>query len=218
MIREQRLVITKLASNKFKESFLKDFRSIEYPDSPEEHPQRGGIKRFTRDVLEIALISLFLFISINTLSARIRIESVSMEPTLYAGNFVVVNKLTYQFTEPGRGDIIVFHYPPNPEQDPYIKRVIGLPGDHIIVRENEVLVNDVRIAEPYLESTTRQGGEWSVPPNSLFVMGDNRNNSSDSRSWGVVPLENVIGKALVVYWPPNKWELLNTSYAVAAEP
>ena len=197
---------------------MRELRSEEYPDPPEKQTQRGGVRRFTRDILEIALISLFLFISINTLSARIRIESVSMEPTLYAGNFVVVSKLAYQFTEPGRGDIIVFHYPPNPEQDPYIKRIIGLPGDQVIVNEDDVLVNGVRIAEPYLDSPTRQGGEWTIPPDSLFVMGDNRNNSSDSRSWGVVPVENVIGKALVVYWPPNKWELLGSSYAIAAEP
>ncbi|MGW8142989.1 MAG: signal peptidase I [Anaerolineales bacterium] len=197
---------------------MKDFRSEQIPDPQLEQSPRGGVKRFARDILEISLISLFLFISINTLSARIRIESVSMEPTLYAGNFVVVNKLAYRFADPSRGDIIVFRYPPNPEQVPYIKRVIGLPGDHLEVRSGEVQINGVRIAEPYLHSSTRQGGEWTVPPDSLFVMGDNRNNSSDSRSWGFVPMENVIGKALVVYWPPNKWELLDRSYAVAAEP
>jgi signal peptidase I len=196
---------------------LRELRSEEIPDPLEEQSHPGGVKRFARDILEISLISLFLFISINALSARIRIESVSMEPTLYAGNFVVVNKLAYQFAEPSRGDIIVFHYPPNPEQDPYIKRVIGLPGDNVIVKEGEVLINGVRIAEPYLESPTRQGGEWIIPSDSLFVMGDNRNNSSDSRSWGMVPVENVIGKALVVYWPPNKWELLGSSFAIAAE-
>ena len=197
---------------------MRELRSEEYPDPPEEQSARGGVKRFVRDILEISLISLFLFVGINTLSARIRIESVSMEPTLYAGNFVVVNKLAYQFSEPSRGDVIVFHYPPNPEQDPYIKRVIGLPGDHVVVEQDEVLINGVRIAEPYLNSPTHQGGEWTIPSDSLFVMGDNRNNSSDSRSWGVVPEENVIGKALVVYWPPNQWELLGSSYAIAAEP
>lgn len=197
---------------------MRELRSEEYPDPQEEQSPRGGVKRFVRDILEISLISLILFVSINTLSARIRIESVSMEPTLYAGNFVVVNKLAYQFSEPSRGDIIVFHYPPNPEQDPYIKRVIGLPGDHVVVEQDEVLINGVRIAEPYLNSPTHQGGEWTIPSDSLFVMGDNRNNSSDSRSWGVVPVENVIGKALVVYWPPNQWELLGSSYAIAAGP
>ncbi len=112
----------------------------------------------------------------------------------------------------------MFRYPPNPELDPYIKRVIGLPGEEIRVEDGNVFINGVRIAEPYLETQTQQGGEWVIPEDALFVMGDNRNNSSDSRAWGIVPLENVIGKALMVYWPPEKWEVLNISYAVAAEP
>jgi signal peptidase I len=197
---------------------LESLRSKEYPDPPPEYQERGSFRRFVKDVLEIVLISLFLFLSINTITARIRVESVSMQPTLFAGNFVVVNKLSYQFGEPSRGDIIVFRYPPNPELDPYIKRVIGLPGEHILVENGKVLINGVRISEPYLETQTQQGGEWTVPQESLFVMGDNRNNSSDSRAWGVVPIENIIGKASMVYWPPEKWEVLSMSYAVAAEP
>ena len=197
---------------------MEHLRSQEFPDLPPDEPQGVGFRRFAKDILEVALISLVLFFRINAISARIRVESVSMQPTLFAGNFVVVNKLAYQFGEPGRGDIIVFEYPPDPEQDPYIKRVIGLPGEHVRIADGKVTINGVQIQEPYLVSDTPQGGEWLVPEGSLFVMGDNRKNSSDSRSWGVVPIENVIGKAIVVYWPPEKWELLNMSYAVAAEP
>lgn len=197
---------------------MKHLRSKEYPDLPAEHQVRGGFSGFTKDTLEIVLISLILFLGINTMSARIRVESVSMQPTLFAGNFVVVNKLTYQFGEISRGDIIVFRYPPDPKQDPYIKRVIGLPGDTIMVEGNEVLINGIRISEPYLATQTQQGGKWTVPSDALFVMGDNRNNSSDSRAWGVVPIKNVLGKAILVYWPPEKWNLLSSSYAVAAEP
>ncbi len=197
---------------------MNHLRSQEYPDPPPDNQKRGGLGRFVKDILEITLISLFLFLGINAVSARIRVESVSMQPTLFAGNFVVVDKLAFQFGKPGRGDIIVFHFPPDPDQDPYIKRVIGLPGDHILVEGGEVLINGIRVSEPYLTRQTRQGGEWIVPPDSLFVMGDNRNNSSDSRAWGMVPMENVIGKALLVYWPPDDWGLLSSSYAVAAEP
>jgi signal peptidase I len=197
---------------------LEHLRSKEYPEPSPENQERGSFRWFVKDVLEIALISLFLFLSINTISARIRVESVSMQPTLFAGNFVVVNKLSYRFGEPSRGDIIVFRYPPNPELDPYIKRVIGLPGEHVLVEDGKVFINGVRISEPYLETQTQPGGEWTVTQEALFVMGDNRNNSSDSRAWGVVPIENVIGKASMVYWPPEKWEVLNMSYAVAAEP
>lgn len=197
---------------------MEHLHSKEYPDPPSENPERGSFRRFIKDILEIAFISLFLFLSINTISARIRVESVSMQPTLFAGNFVVVNKLSYRFGEPSRGDIIVFRYPPNPELDPYIKRVIGLSGEHVLVEDGKVYINGVRISEPYLKTQTQQGGEWTVPQDGLFMMGDNRNNSSDSRAWGMVPLENVIGKAFMVYWPPEKWEVLSMSYAVAAEP
>jgi signal peptidase I len=197
---------------------LDHLRSREYPDPPFGNQKPGGFRRFAKDVLEIVLISLMLFVSINAVSARIRIESVSMQPTLYAGNFVVVNKVSYKFGQPNRGDIIVFRYPPDPKQDPYIKRVIGLPGESVQIKDDRVYINGVRISEPYLSLQTHHGGEWTVPQDALFVMGDNRNNSSDSRSWGVVPIENVIGKAALVYWPPQKWDVLSVSYAVAAEP
>ncbi len=194
-------------------------RSQQFPDLPPERPKEIGYRRFAKDILEVAIISLVLFFSINAISARIRVESVSMQPTLFAGNFVVVNKLAYRFGEPSRGDIIVFEYPPDPMQDPYIKRVIGLPGEQVQIRDGKVIIDGIAIQEPYLVGDTQQEGEaWSIPEDSLFVMGDNRGNSSDSRSWGFVPLENVIGKAVVVYWPPEKWELLDRSYAVAAGP
>lgn len=197
---------------------LGHLRCQENPDPPTGNQLPGGIRRFAKDILEIILISLVLFLSINTVSARIRVESVSMQPTLYAGNFVVVNKLSYKLGQPHRGDIIVFRYPPNPAQDPYIKRVIGLPGEQVEIRDDRVFIDGTRISEPYLSVQTNHCGEWIVPQDGLFVMGDNRNNSSDSRSWGVVPLGNVIGKAALVYWPPQQWELLSTSYAIAAEP
>jgi signal peptidase I len=202
----------------YRKVLLENLRSKEIPDPGPENLGNSRFRRFVVEILEISLISLFLFLSINAISARIRVESVSMQPTLFAGNFVVVNKLSYKIGSPNRGDIIVFRYPPNPELDPYIKRVIGLPGEEIMVEGGNVFINGVRIAEPYLETQTQQGGEWVVPQNALFVMGDNRNNSSDSRAWGIVPMENVTGKALMVYWPPEKWDLLSMSYAVAAEP
>jgi signal peptidase I len=170
------------------------------------------------DLLETIVLSLILFAGINLVSARIRVESISMQPTLFEGNFVVVNKLAYRTGDPGRGDIIVFYYPPDPKQEPYIKRVIGLPGDRIHIEEGKVFVNDALLEEPYVHVPTNRGGDWSVPAGALFVMGDNRNNSSDSRAWGMVPLNNVIGKAMVVYWPPQQWTLLSFPYAAAAEP
>lgn len=196
---------------------MENFRSETLPErDPNPWRRRGGWRRALLDFLQTILLSLVLFLSINLVSARIRVESISMQPTLYEGNFVIVNKLAYRLGDPDRGDIIVFYYPPDPDQEPYIKRVIGLPGDHLKIEAGQVYLNGIRLAEPYISVSTNQGGEWDVPEGSLFVMGDNRNNSSDSRSWGLVPLENVIGKAFVVYWPPEQWGLLSFPYAAAA--
>ncbi len=198
---------------------MENFRSNSLPDPLPPMESRGSEWRRTLlDVFETILLSVVLFFGINAVSARIRVESISMQPTLFAGNFVLVNKIAYIVGSPGRGDIIVFKYPPDPTQVPYIKRVIGLPGDHVHIDNGQVFVNGNALVEPYLTVKTRGTGDWVVPANSLFVMGDNRNNSSDSRSWGMVPFANIIGKAEVVYWPPEKWGMLNFPTAVAAQP
>jgi signal peptidase I len=179
--------------------------------------EKAAWRRTLVDTLETILLSLFLFLAINTVSERIRVESISMQPTLYAGDYVIVNKLAYRFGgAPRRGDVIVFRYPPNPDTIPYIKRVIGLPGDQIHIADGKVYVNGQLCIEPYLPVTTTRGGDWSVPAGQLFVMGDNRNNSSDSRTWGFVPMENVIGRAEVIYLPPKHWAFLHINAAIAS--
>jgi signal peptidase I len=194
---------------------LENFTSQVVPEPP---ARNSGWRRTALDILETVLLSVVLFLGINAVSSRIRVESISMQPTLYAGNFVFVNKLAYTWSEPTRGDIVVFRYPPAPDQVPYIKRVIGLPLDEVRVSGGRVYINGQILNEPYLGTPTHQDGTWVVPADHIFVMGDNRNNSSDSRSWGTVPVENVIGKAEVVYWPPEKWGVLTFPWAVAAEP
>lgn len=194
---------------------MDDYRTEVIPEADNS----AGVSTWRRalvDIIETIILSVALFLGINMVSARIRVESISMQPTLHAGNFVLVNKVAYKLGSPERGDVIVFRYPPDPEQVPYIKRIVGLSGDSIRIYDGKVYVNDQLMVEPYIASATHQGGEWTVPENSLFVMGDNRNNSSDSRSWGMVPMGNVIGKAEVVYWPPDKWGMLNFPAAVAA--
>lgn len=169
-----------------------------------------------RDVLETIILALILFLAINTVSERIRVESISMQPTLYPGDYVIVNKLAYRLNNsPKRGDVIVFKYPPNPEQIPYIKRIIGLPGDQIHIADGKITINGELMLEPYLKVTTNRGGDWTVPADQLFVMGDNRNNSSDSRAWGFVPFANIVGRAEVVYLPPQHWSFLHQNIAVA---
>lgn len=195
-----------------------DFLHTEITPDIQTVEESPNIRRALLDLLETIVISLVLFLGINAVSERIRVESISMQPNLYAGDFVIVNKLAYKFGEPQRGDIIVFRYPPDPDQTPYIKRVIGLPGDQIHIADGKIFINGMLLTEPYLEVNTNRGGDWSVGEGSLFVMGDNRNNSSDSRAWGMVPFENIIGKALVIYWPPENWRILHFPAAVAAQP
>jgi signal peptidase I len=198
---------------------MDQFQTEIHPDGEtEENTKQTSPKRVFLDFIETILLAVFLFLAINSVSARIRIESISMQPTLYADNFVIVSKLSYKLGTPHRGDIIVFRYPPDPEREPYIKRVIGLPGDNVEISNGIVRVNGISLDEPYIYDKPDYNGSWLVPVDSLFVLGDNRNRSSDSHSWGMVPLENVIGKALVVYWPPENWQLLDRSTAVASEP
>jgi signal peptidase I len=127
-----------------------------------------------------------------------------MEPTLLIGDHFVIGKLAYKTTEPKRGDLIVFKYPPKPEV-PYIKRLIGEPGDKVEMIGRIVYINSHPLKEDYAQyidpgSVYQHYGPVSVPPEKYFVMGDNRDNSMDSRFWGFVPKGNLIGKPLFIYW------------------
>lgn len=189
------------------EQYQVEFDSSPEPSTPNAE-RSGSALRVLIDLIETIVIAALIYVGINTVSARIRVDGFSMEPTLHSGELVLVNKLAYRFGEPKAGEIIVFHYPRNPDQE-YIKRIIGLPGDQISIRSGQVFVNDTLLEEPYIAAPPNYTLDWSVPENSLFVLGDNRNNSSDSHSWGPVPMEYVIGKALLVYWPPEDWILIH---------
>jgi signal peptidase I len=190
------------------ENDLEGLQTEIVPESPASSKGRSGVTRFVIDVLETLVLSVVLFALINAVSARIRVDGYSMEPTLHSGEFVIVNKLSYWLGSPQMGDIIVFHFPRDPEQE-YIKRVIGLPGDEVEISGGLVRVNGQVIDEPYIAAPPVYESSWTVAEDSLFVLGDNRNNSSDSHNWGSVPYDNVVGKALIVYWPPPDWGLVN---------
>jgi len=187
---------------------------------PEESPQKekgGGVGRFILDIVETLVFAALLVIAINFISARIRVDGFSMEPTLHTGEFVIVNKLAYKLGEPGRGDVIVFRYPFDPQQE-YIKRVIGLPGDQVKIEGGDVFINGNKLEETYIAAEPAYQNEVTIPEDSFFVLGDNRNNSSDSHNWGPVPRDYVIGKAIVVYWPPEQWGILQQPSTASAAP
>jgi signal peptidase I len=167
---------------------------------PPPSTSSNRLLRLLGELFQTALIAGILFVVVNLVTARIRVEGISMEPSLHDGQFVVVNRLAYRWQDPQRGDIIVFHFPLNPLRR-FIKRVIGLPGDIVSIRSGEVTVNGLTLDEPYIAASPRYAGDWRLGPNELFVLGDNRNNSSDSQNWGPLPVVEVIGKAVLVYWP-----------------
>jgi len=165
-------------------------------------------KRLALDILETLVLAVILYFGINAISARVRVEGFSMTPTLQNGEYILVNKLAYKIGEPARGDIIVFRFPADEGQD-LIKRVIGLPGETIHIGDGTVTVNGIALNETYIAQNPVYQGDWVIPEGYLFVLGDNRNDSRDSHQWGLLPIENVIGKSVVIYWPPAEWEIIN---------
>lgn len=157
-----------------------------------------------REVIETVLLALVLFLGINLITARVRVDGHSMDPTLQNGEIILVNRLTYRFAPPQRGDIIVFHFPGDPNQE-YIKRIIGLPGDTVVVKGGKVYVNNVLLDETYIQDPPDYALQMETPENALLVLGDNRNNSSDSHSWGTLDMKYVVGKAVFIYWPFERW-------------
>jgi signal peptidase I len=208
-----------------------DERSLRETDGDGESPRpkkpRHPALTFLGELPGLILMAFALALLIkSTLLQAFWIPTGSMEPTLVRGDRVIVAKVPYYFHDPQRGDVIVFEEP-DPAKEPergvwgaithwlgqglgfsppdhpdYIKRVIGEPGDVVSARNGDVYVNDVRISEPYLHERTARFPETTVPEGKLFVMGDNRSNSLDSRfSLGFVPIDRVVGKAVWIIWP-----------------
>lgn len=161
--------------------------------------------RWIREVLETIVLTLLMFLIIHFAVQNYRVDGQSMEPTLHDQELILVDKASYLFHPPQRGDVIIFHYPLNPHVD-YVKRIIAVPGDIISVAGETITVDGVTLNEPYINKDDpgnpfRPFTNRIVPPDDYFVMGDNRGNSSDSRQWGFVPREKIVGKAAIIYWP-----------------
>ena len=186
----------------------------EYTSKIETQPLTDGdrlkkkkVKSATLDLIETLILAFVLFFGINYVTQRVRVENISMLSTLKPGNLLVVNKLAYRNNNYSRGDIVVFHFQGDIEED-YIKRVIGIPGDHIVISNGLVKVNGIILNEPYILEDSRRVNTWDVPEGKLFVLGDNRNDSSDSSTWGFVDMDWVVGQALLIYWPFDQFRLL----------
>jgi len=166
------------------------------------------MRTFLRDTLLTIVLTIAIFFLIQSTVQVSIVTGSSMEPNLHDTQRLVVNKAIYMFHPPQRGDIIVFHPPGNSGDVPYIKRVIGLPGDTIEIKKGKVYVNGSPLQEPYIkDSPAYTLHEEEIDAGTYFVLGDNRNNTSDSHVWGSVPRSNIIGKAWLSIWKPQWWGL-----------
>jgi len=174
-------------------------------------------KTFLGELVEVALIALVLFLVARIAVQNFRVDGFSMQPTLHNNEFILVDKLSYRFEQPHDGDIIVFRYPYPPFKD-FIKRIIGVPGDRISIHGGYVYRNGKPLHERYIAQrpnytmpTIPTTNSTLVPKNEYFVLGDNRNFSDDSHLWGLLPRHDIIGRALIAYWPPQDFGLLASS-------
>ena len=178
-------------------------------------PVPTRFKTLLREILETIVLTAAIYAAVNFATGRFRVEGDSMQPTIHPEQYVLLDKISYKLSSPQRGDVIVFHYPLDPQRD-FIKRVIGLPGETVTVAGGVVSVNGQPLREPYIAAPPNYQNTWTVGPDQYFVLGDNRNSSSDSHSWGMLDRKHLIGKAVLIYWPPARWGLVpHFSYAAS---
>jgi signal peptidase I len=173
--------------------------------------ERGGLlgelRHWIRDVVFAALTAVLIVVFVVQ---PVKVEGTSMQPHLFDQERIFVNKFVYHVAEIHRGDIIVFWYPRDPGKS-FIKRVVGLPGEEVAIRGGTVYVDGASLREPYLRREyfdPTSFGPIVVSSGHYFVLGDHRNSSNDSRNWGLVPGENIFGKAIFRYWPISKFGLI----------
>jgi len=211
--------------------------TIEAPTTPQRPTASKTAARAVREIVETLLLALIIFVAVRALVLNFRVDGNSMVPNLHNEEMLLVNRnvymhfdlnkwmnyipgvdrdgerIMYPFHPPERGDIIVFN-PPLSSEKPYIKRVIGVPGDTVEVRQDGyVYVNDAQVEESYIQGPITECQQRTcdpvvVPEGEIYVLGDNRRNSSDSRIFGTVPIDNIIGKAWLTYWPLDDFGLV----------
>ena len=180
----------------------------------EEQAKSPQIKTFIRDTITVLVVAAVIIVVLQFVIQKFVVEGSSMNFTLHDGQQLLVNKIVYKFHEPERGDIIVFHPPKEIDEDDFIKRIIGLPGEKVVIANTKVIIHKtdgslIELDEPYITRPANRDYEGEIiPQGEYFVMGDNRVNSSDSRTGWTLEKEDIIGKAWISVWPIGDWGLI----------
>lgn len=171
--------------------------------------------KILRDILAPVLVALAITAIFHTVIASFKVYGSSMYPSISPGEYIMVSKASYFFGQPQRGEVIVFHSPRDLKTD-LIKRIIAVPNDTIEIKKGTVFVNDIALVEPYISEPPKYDiYSQEIIDGNFFVLGDNRNNSSDSHGGWTVPRQYIVGKAWVTYWPPKEWKTVK-HYALNA--
>lgn len=184
---------------------------------------RPRLRRFSilREVLDLIVLIAAIYALVNLATVRFEVQGSSMEPTFSEAQFLILSRVSYLLGDLQHGDIVVFHNPNNTAED-YIKRIIGLPGDMVEIRDTLVYINGEQLIEPYIRETCHPAqcpdSIWELGSDEYFVMGDNRNGSHDSRAFGPIKHHAIIGEVMVRYWPPADWGFVSRiNYPVELE-
>jgi signal peptidase I len=179
------------------------------------------MKAILREIALTLIMAIVIFLILQFTVQSFIIVGSSMQPNFQDGERLLINKVVYKFNQLERGEVIIFH-PPSNQQADYIKRVIGLPGESVEIKDGVVYIHEedgnvFPLAEPYniTEPARKDFKGDKIPENEYFVLGDNRNNSNDSRNFGPVSREDIIGKAWLLIWPPGEWGLV-VNYPLSA--
>jgi signal peptidase I len=174
-------------------------------EQPDPRPTPGMLREARRLIRDLLLLVAVVFLAVAFLFQPFKVEGASMQPALGHHERILVNKLAYRLHAVERGDVVVFWFPGDQERS-FVKRVIGVPGDLVGIRGGQVFVNGAPLEEPYLATPAPRSEHRpvTVRPGHYFVLGDHRSVSNDSRAWGQVPEELILGKAVLRYWPPQR--------------
>jgi signal peptidase I len=174
------------------------------------------MKVYVREILITLGIALIIYLAFRGTVENSIVDGSSMQPGLQNGQRLIVVTAVYHFTDPQRGDVVILHPPIDPQRS-FVKRIIGLPGDTVAVRNGKVYINNVPLNEPYIKEAPRYPlAPFTVPADNYFVLGDNRNNSTDSHYGWTVTRENIVGEVWLRYWPFNDWGIVR-GYPISQE-